>query len=369
MPNSFAQSVRQRGRLLGVGAGVGILVLSFFPALSQEPPTTFPGIRSRDGAPPAAGELGPGAERFRRLWPAVLEFRGRCAMQGKAGWKQFAAPQLQPRVDALDKEIWGELDVDDGWSYFFWLALFDVGHPTSEKPLVGFYHPWSDFWVLTQWQVDPQPQIVDVEILSGEWLRRRGEPPFDPNPDWLRRKEFPAERLARATVENIGGFDRLMKEEKPWWQLLQLPEQEEVVRKVNYPSVSLQLTTAFLRYGELAADDPAQPAVRAVAAAVQQFLEAGKAGTMAALLESADGTQPEVKQLLGPLPPRGYDRLAPVYWLADDRRAAAFLVPDGNVDFCVALAYERQGDDLRLVRVDLLNFPRLYATSETKVEK
>ncbi len=306
---------------------------------------------------------------FKRLWPAVLRFRNQCAMQGNVGWKQFGSPKVQQRLELLNPKIWDEVAADDGWSYFFSLALFDIGHPTAKTPVVGFYHPWSDFWALTQWQVDPEPKIVDVELISGEWMRRRGKIPFDLRPDWLRREGFRAEQLAKATVENIREFDKLMSGKQPWFKALQLSEQKSLLEKVNYPAVSIQLLEALLKADELAVGDPEQPALQQVVSATQSFLKIGQAGKIAPVIDAATRTEPDTAKLIRSLPAKVFGHLAPVYWLADKQRAAAFLVPKTNPDFCLILTYERDPLSVRLVRIDIVYFPGVFEASRKKEAK
>lgn len=382
MPKSRLLHVPRRGKSRLVMSGVLVLVaclsIRWTGADQPAPSASSPPAkadRAQDRQPPATQNAvppKPGADaplRFRRFWTAVLEFRGKCAKAGTPGWKQFAAAPIQQRLDSLNREIWGEVNADEGWASFFSLTLFELGHPYSKNPLVGFYHPWSDVWVLTQWEVDPAPKIVDMELLLGEWVRRRGKPPFDARPDWLRREGFLPEQLARATLDNIKDFDRLMSEGKPWWQSLQLREQETLHRKINHTGASIRLVTALLRAGELTTGDKEQPVLEQLVAARKAFLQAGQEGKIAGLLESAKLTEPGIAKVVRGLPSRVFGVLEPAYWLADEKRAAVFLVPRTNPDFCLALTYERDPGAVRLVRVDILDFPSMFAAMQKKEAK
>ncbi|MDY0169296.1 MAG: hypothetical protein RBS80_22320 [Thermoguttaceae bacterium] len=305
-------------------------------------------------------------EPLRRLWTAVLEFRGRCVKQGTEGWQAFASPAVQNRLKLLDEQLWIEADSDTGWSYFFSGALFNMGHPSAKTPIVGFYHPWSDVWILTQWHIEPEPKITDVEVLLGDWFRQRGQPPFDVCPDWLCRKGFWSEQLLRATVENVREFDRLMYGKETWWKALKLADQKTLLDEANYPIAALRLRTALLRSDELTVGDKEEPVLEQLVAAGKGFLRSGLAGELEPVLRGASLTNSGTVEVLRAMPAATFASMAPAYWLADKRHAAAFLVPEMNPDFCLVLTFSRQPDSLKLERVDMLHFPTAYELVETK---
>ena len=187
-----------------------------------------------------------------QLWSGVIEFRRACALQGESGWNRFVNRHVRHQLADLGPQLWGD-DSDAGWSYFFSLALFDIASPTSDAPVVGFFHPWCDVWLLTEWQIDAGARIIDVEVVTGEWMRQKGQPPFDLRPDWLRRDGFRVEQLARATVENIQVFDRIMLDKTPWRKTLRLADDPDPalanMRDVDRDVASLLLATGSLRYG------------------------------------------------------------------------------------------------------------------------
>ena len=310
-----------------------------------------------------------------KLWTGVVEFRKACAFQGESGWNRFVDRTVRHQLADLGPQLWGD-DSDDGWSYFFSLALFDIGRPTTAAPVVGFFHPWCDVWVLTEWRIDDEARIANVEIVTGEWLRRRGQPPFDLRPDWLRRDGFRVEQLARATVESIQAFDRIMLDKTPWRGALRLADDPDPaiaeMRDVDHDVAALLLTTGCLRYGELASGDPdpEQPLLEHVSSMMQQFLAAGRKGTLGEIVASAKGTEPATAKIVRDLPKQLFHYLSPVYWVADQKRGIAFLVPSTNPDYCVAITGDWAGDEMHVSRVDIVSFPASFnAVMKTERKK
>jgi len=365
-PN-LAQGYFSRQRLLGwcvVPVAVLLATLVLFWGRSDSRPAAV----AQDQ--PAATSLvteGSDDATLQRFWYAIVDLRNRCAVEGQAGWDAFLTAQARAKLDELNRLVWEE-QADLGWSYFFARSLFEIGRPTSEAPLVGFYHPWSDVWLVTEWQVKPEPKVTAVELFCGEWIRRRGESPMDLRPDWLRRDGFRAEQLARAVVDNMQAFEHLAYGELPWRAALRLDEQQEVLDEINTPAVAVQLLGAYMRSMELmmgkkAFDDecPMPPLLGQLMQSCDRFLAAGSEGRAEFFVELAAGTSPAAAELIGSMPPEAYEQLAPAFWLADDDWAQAYLVPDQNPDSCLVLTYKRVADRLQLMRLDWVHFPSIVA--------
>ncbi len=303
------------------------------------------------------------AAALKRLWYAIVDFRNECVMHGGSGWSQFADPLVLDHLSEIDRRIWQQ-DADAGWSYFFSLAMFDLGRPTTDNPVVGFYHPWSDVWLFTQWEVRPTARIVSIELLSGEHVRQRGKLPLDLRIDWLQRDGFRVEQLSRSVVDNLREFQQVVYEKPSWRDALQLNDRTFESQEFSDWVVTMQLTRAWLRAGELAfgasAFDERKPMPRVLGQLVSssgRFIETGKSGDIASLVGSAVGTHPSTAETIRRLPRDTFGRFSPVYWLSDGQSAQVYLALERNPDFCLALTYEQTSGELRLDRIDFVHFP------------
>lgn len=304
---------------------------------------------------------------LQRLWYAIVDLRNQCAVEGAGGWDRFLAPEARGQLDAISRQVWQD-DADLGWSYFFGRSLFEIARPTSPNPLVGFYHPWSDVWMLLEWQTQPEVKVTSVEFVCGEWLRRRGEPPLDPRADWLRRDGFRVEQLARAAIDNLDEFNRLAYGKPAWREALRLEEHKQLIEAVILPAAAVRLLGACLRADELALGTDAfeesqgpPPVLVRLIESCRRFLAAGRDGKAGFFIDLAAGTSPAAAELLQEMPADAFAQLVAVYWLADDQWAQAYLVPDHNPDFCLALTYKQADGRLQLARIDLVHFPSVAA--------
>lgn len=360
-----------------VAAAVSLILWLF--GMGREPPRA---AQAQDAAaqeaagpaatPPADAET---AALVQRLWYAVIDLRNKCAVEGARGWDSFLTPEARKQLDTISWQVWqGEADL--GWSYFFGRSLFEIARPSSLDPLVGFYHPWSDVWLLVQWRTQPEAKVTGIELVCGEWLRRRGEPPLDLQADWLRREGFRVEQLARAAIDNLDEFNRLAYGRPAWREALRLEEHKQPIEEVIVPAASVRLLGACLRADELALGADAfeeghspPPVLMRLIESCKRFLAAGREGRAAFFVDLAAGTSPATAKLLHEMPVDAYAQLVPVFWLADDQWAQAYLVPDHNPDFCLALTYKQADGRLRLTRLDMVHFPTVAAVMAKEAKK
>ena len=294
-------------------------------------------------------------EKLKSLWLGILSFRNMCAMEGQKGWQQFAAASVATEMNELSDEIWEQL-APIGWSFFFSRSVFCLGKPTGPNPVVGFFHPWSDVWVITQWDVAEKPRIIKAELLTGEWVRRRGQPPFNLEPDWLRREGNPVEQLVRATVENVDFFESIANHETPWEQSLQLVDRDAELAQLDRSAAAMQLIDSWSHALALEIGDAENDKVGRLRKEGRRFLMLGSKGEIKTLTAEAAQTHPRVASELAAFPKDVFVHLRPQYWLADANHAILFFVPDKNPDLFLSLSYEERAEGLQLRRIDLLHF-------------
>lgn len=297
------------------------------------------------------------ARQVQQLVEAVQLFREKNAEDGFSGWRHFLDPALGQYIELLGQDIWPEENVAGGWAYFFALSMSNIGNLLSEVPVVAYYHPWSDAWLITEWAVVPEPKIISAELVLGEWLRNRGTPPFDLQPDWLRGELFRPTALARSVVNNQHALDILVHNDTPWRTALQLEVKRGLFDELNTPMVSSELMASWSRAIEATRIQPDSPLLKELLDASDDFLNAGASAQIGKILRLADGTDKETLASIKAMTPEMFDSMNAAYWTADERAATLYLVPGLNSDFCLTLRYQRDAWGLNLKRVDLLYFP------------
>ncbi len=290
---------------------------------------------------------------------SVQEFREQNSIDGISGWNNYADPQVLEFFNTLSEDIWPEGERNSGWAYFFSSSMSSIGQLLSPLPVVGFYHPWSDVWIITQWQKEPEPQILSAEIVSGEWVRNHGIPPFDFTPAWLRGSGFRPDELSRAIIANLLQFDDAVHADSSWQKTLNLSGNSSLLEDVNYPAVSNALLFSWLRAMDAGMIESENKVLNDLLAGGQRFLTAGKNGRIDSMISLATGTIDETLQAVRAFKPDFFRSLNPVYWTADEKWATLYLIPGSNTDFCLSLRFLQDSAAMQLQRVDLLYFPEI----------
>ncbi|MBL4692545.1 MAG: hypothetical protein JKY92_04370 [Magnetovibrio sp.] len=119
----------------------------------------------------------------------------------------------------------------DLWRLFFKQSQAYLGAGLSTSPIVGYYNPIVDFWLLTQWTyTQDKPQLVGVKIYAGADLRDPKKAIVQQIPVWLRtltkaNKENPLsvrEALQRQILVSVVSFLKTFPE--PSSQQFSLPQ-------------------------------------------------------------------------------------------------------------------------------------------------
>ena len=77
------------------------------------------------------------------------------------------------------------------WSYFFRNTQLYYGHVRNGAPIVGYYDPFSDFWLITQWDNSIRdPVLTGAKLVPAEFLGDSEESPSEsPLPLWIQDLE------------------------------------------------------------------------------------------------------------------------------------------------------------------------------------
>lgn len=109
----------------------------------------------------------------------------------------WATPSARKKMAAIAVVLGGAMEKENEgvvWKWFFGTSVANITALDPATQLVGFYNPWSDLLLVTQWEKldNKNPQITDAEILMGDFVRAPDlEGPPDVRPHWLRNERLP----------------------------------------------------------------------------------------------------------------------------------------------------------------------------------
>lgn len=296
---------------------------------------------------------------------AVAQFRALALKDYRSALRKFATDAVVLKFSELDKHIWPETDPRIGWSFFMNVSVVSATTTEKSKPTVAFYHPWSDVYLLTQWEAESwDTRLVDVEIVMGDVLRSRGKFPKKPVPVWRQADEmFPPLALTAGVVESIVSFEKMSGSRQPdgWWRAAIPSLNEPQLREFNYLGAAELLLDSLTRIDQMrvpSAEDP--PQLKSLRSETKQAVKWAADGRMDELLKTADQTLPEAQKVLRETPPIAFHDLSIASVVLGDRQSVVFLTPVNSSGYCLCLTMNGDGATQRLTRIDVIVYEAAY---------
>ena len=297
---------------------------------------------------------------------AMEDFQSVCSRNPSQAFEQYVTLAIQDELAKRETVLCPVTESTQGWAYFMDTAVHTMAPIQGDTALVLFYNPYCDTALLTVWMVDKKRiAITDAELFMGDYIRRGGEPPFDPEPYWLSRGDIPALGLVNAVNDTVQAFQALFADSRNavdlhrWDKKLGDVTDEETMFW-NHAVVSLLFEENFLALEVLFNDDALQPVARRLESVLDQLAR----GNASAVLAEAAETSAENGAAVRATAPALWNSLAAASFVDSPDNALVFLAPEGNGDRFVSLLFAKNGGSPRLRRIDTVDFHAAYKISD-----
>jgi hypothetical protein len=309
-------------------------------------------------------------KRVDALLRGVRKFREVAVMDHELALALYAAPRVVEQFRHLDRYVWPAGSPRVGWSYFLHVSVLTAAGADGDTPLVAFYNPWADVFLVTAWQaMDGTPRMIDADLVAGEWIRRRSPPPFDPTPAWRRGDLFRPAALGLAVAESLQAFEALFPSGADWRRALPGLETPRLLIDQNYLVAAHHLLATLLAIDELRTPgDGEDPRLASVRSAVAEARAQGAGGRVRSLVAAATETLPATQRVLLEMPPEVFGALRVVAAIVDADASLVFLAPLSSADYCVSFLLRPQGDRQHVSRIDVVHYAAMYASAQSAGE-
>jgi len=325
---------------VGTALGTVLLVLA---AAAQTGPAS-------EGLPHPSAEV----ETISDALVAAIEFRDLMAADYRRALGRFATPEVAARFSALDKKTWLNTDPEVGWSYFASSSLLAASAAGPETAHVAMYHPWSDLFLLTSWNVGAdEPVLVDVELVLGEIVREPAATIFQIGPYWWTSDVIAPAAVGVGASSSIQAFERLFDRPRTWQEALPILDSDEFLEEFNYQVAAHRLLTLMITVDELR--HPAEgedPRLTGLRGSVDHAL--ATVSEIVAIPDRAPQTLPETRELLAKIPAESLHNLQIVSYFGNAHEDTVFLVPPHSADWFLSLTFELGPGARVLSRIDLV---------------
>jgi len=294
--------------------------------------------------------------RSTALSDLAMHVRDRIARNFDATLQQYGDETLREKFAAISERTWTIYPTDTAWSFFAELAIPLISRADSDTPILAYYHPWSDIFFFTQWELRAEGiKIVDFELLPGSWVRSTKGQAADPIPLWLAYDTFPPAGIARAISESVDAFARRTNAEDQF-SLAQLVD--DSADSATNPSLAyavaehnLSMNLANIDNFWFVQNSESADLVALRDTVTAQLLVTFQSG-FEAMLNTATETPEYARNILKDMPMEYLADLEVVYHLREKAAAYVFLAPSGGPNLSICLTLHLQDADWSLTRVD-----------------
>jgi hypothetical protein len=341
------------------------------PAGTPRPPPAWPLVVGLFALAAICGGVVAGVLVTRRMTvanpsvaAAARQFQVAAREDLPAAAQHCSTPSVRQRLDAIAAVAFAGTAPQAGWRQVLTACLVREGRPARGVHLVAFYNPWSDVALLTVWVTASPgaPKMVDVELLTGMFLRRQAQ--TEAAPAWLRADADPARVAASLATGWEEAFGRTVRG-PAWWRsswravLPGLDQQGLLDAAARAAGVQVgRVLEPLTRPADPGALEPRDARLRErLLSALDQLCQ----GSRAELLVEASATAPEVARLVMDTSGDEWCGFHAVGLARGSRSWVLLLAPGELHGRFAAIEAVDLGDRARVEKIEVLSLPDLPA--------
>lgn len=308
-----------------------------------------------------------------RLLNAVLDFQQLALTDQKQAVTSFASPRAIRQFDQFDASVFFMTDATSSWSYFINTAVFVLGSPHPPRQVVAFYHPWSDVFLLMDWEErNGRFWIADAEFVVGDWIRHGSPSSKNPAPPWLRSAGFGPLSLGISVGQSVAAFEKvfLNGSGKGFRETLPSLKKAGLVTEPNYRLAASRLHYFMTKIEKLGDAQDEDRELNALRLETYQVADSAAGGDWAGIFRTADKTLPTTKYFLKKLSPEAFRNVVIADYYINKGGWLVFLVPVYDTGYCFSLSFEPdEKNRMRVRRIDFIGYSTFYENYMKRAKK
>ena len=302
------------------------------------------------------------------LMVAATEFKELATDDYASALLTLSKAKGMEKLHNIDITMWDVKLCQVGWNLFFNSSVRIYNKELHKYPLVAYYNPFSDTYLITVWEKDKEGyKIVDAEMLMGDFVRMAGKK-MEGTPLWLRGKSKRTVNLGISTAVSTLTFEEVFSKAsvKNWRSKLKILRDADVLKTFNYPNIATSLNSHLLNVIHFSTTKDHNTQLQECHKITLETVGAVKDGTISTLLKNtAGGTPQDTIDVLNNTSST---------WIDDYTLASALNIKDECLVFLtntkqsrgsLALSLKRNNaDQLLLNRIDLIDYQQFYKMVE-----
>lgn len=298
------------------------------------------------------------AQKMARL---AVDVRTSMGLDYKQTLSAYATPQARAKFESISAQVWTIQTPINGWSYFTSVSVPVIVNVDGAQPAIAFYHPWSDVFLVTAWEiVEDEFSMVDVELLPSDVVRSRSATLPSPLPMWLESEAPPPAAIGNAVGKSVNAFlstytqVQTLSEWKKQFASLQLNEKSDLLA---YKIASHNLAMNLINIQNFWSVDTTENAelVDLRAAVIDLMVTATEEG-FDSLVSAATQSDAYMDAIKSTISKAEISRLDVVYYMQAEKEAYVLLTPSGGQYFAFSLNMHRQEGHWLAAKVDVVPY-------------
>jgi len=296
------------------------------------------------------------------LTESTISFKHTAASDYAKAILVFGEGSTLEKLHGIDVRIFDASQSQVGWSIFFNSALQINANTKITSPVIGFYNPYTDLFLITVWKKNQDIyKIVDAELLLGDWIRGENNP-VEIKPLWLRGDIHRPEKLGLSIAESVIAFEKMFEGATPttWRERVTMLSDQQRFEKINDPFAKLRLNEHLINLLYFSQEKITEQTIKDSKTQIDQLIQNGKSGKIQESLQIAEGTLKNTADRLQHFPSEWFTTLQVAAILTDPNKSIIFLSPSRDTNCSLAITIKKIEGAMQIRRIDLVDYQFFY---------
>ncbi len=310
-------------------------------------------------------------KKMAKLMVASTRFKEMAANDYAKALLTLSKDKGMEQLHVIDKTLWDVKICQIGWKLFFDSAIRIYNKEFDKYPLIGYYNPFSDIYLITVWTQDNEGYIiVDAEMLMGDFVRGSSNE-FDNTPFWLRDKKHRTANLGISIALSTLAFEEVFEKatRENWRNKLKVLNYPTALHEFNYPNIAISLNYHLLNIANFSSPKDDNPQLQECHRMTIDLLKSAKNGTIDTMLAIADKTPIQTAKILKNISVKWVEDLTVAAVINDKGECLVLLTPMKQSSGSISFLFKERKNQLQLERIDLIDYQQFYDVIKTFQEK
>lgn len=262
----------------------------------------------------------------------------------------------------IDTSIWKATQSQIGWALFFNSAVKVYAGGDVKAPVIGYYNPYNDIFLITAWSEDEGIyKIADAELLMGDFIRNEKDA-LDVIPFWLRGEMHRPETLGRSVALSLLAFEKVFNKttSDTWREKLPVLTNQDGLNEINYSFAALRLNEHLINILSFSYAKTNNQQLESCKAATIEAIDIACNGNIDDILNTADGTLETTAKRLKEIHPEWFATLKVCAVLTNSKEGLVLLSPTQPTNGSLTIFFKETHDKLQIKRIDLVDYQYFY---------